>query len=72
MEEEIKTFEDLTREVIEKGMCGKCGGCISFCSAGELNALEMGKIVSFARRKKMRAEERLSDLAGGKDLGGKA
>ena len=43
MEEEIKTFKDLTREVIEKGICGKCGGCISFCSAGELNALEMGK-----------------------------
>jgi len=43
MEEEIKTFKDLTREVIEKGICGKCGGCVSFCSAGELNALEMGK-----------------------------
>ena len=43
MEEEIKTFKDLTREVIEKGICGKCGGCVSFCSAGELNALEIGK-----------------------------
>ncbi|UCD25975.1 MAG: Coenzyme F420 hydrogenase/dehydrogenase, beta subunit C-terminal domain [Candidatus Bathyarchaeota archaeon] len=43
MEEEIKTFKDLTEEVIEKGICGKCGGCVSFCSAGELNALEMGK-----------------------------
>ncbi len=41
--EEIKTFKDLTREVVEKGICGKCGGCVSFCSAGELNALEMGK-----------------------------
>jgi len=43
MGEEIKTFKDLTIEVIEKGICGKCGGCVSFCSAGELNALEMGK-----------------------------
>ena len=43
MEEEIKTFKDLTTEVIEKGICGKCGGCVSFCSAGELNALEMDK-----------------------------
>ena len=43
MEEEIKTFKDLNREVVEKGICGKCGGCVSFCSAGELNALEMGK-----------------------------
>ena len=41
--EEIKTFKDLNREVVEKGICGKCGGCVSFCSAGELNALEMGE-----------------------------
>jgi len=41
--EEIKTFKDLTREVVEKQICGKCGGCVSFCSAGELNALEMGE-----------------------------
>jgi coenzyme F420 hydrogenase subunit beta len=39
---EIKTFRDLQEEVILKGLCGKCGGCVSFCSAGTLNALEMG------------------------------
>ncbi len=43
MEGEIKTFEDLAKEVVEKRICGKCGGCVSFCSAGELNALEMSK-----------------------------
>ena len=43
MEEEAKTFRDLNKEVIERGICGKCGGCVSFCSAGELNAIEMGK-----------------------------
>jgi coenzyme F420 hydrogenase subunit beta len=43
MEEEIKTFKDLNKEIVERGICGKCGGCVSFCSAGELNALEMGK-----------------------------
>jgi len=32
----------------------------------------LAKIVSFTRRKKMRAEERLSELAGGEDIGGKA
>ena len=42
MAEEIKTFKDLTREVIDQGLCGKCGGCISFCSAGDLNALAIG------------------------------
>ena len=41
--EEIKTFKDLNSEVVKRGICGKCGGCVSFCSAGELNALEMGK-----------------------------
>lgn len=43
MEEEIKTFKELKREVIDKGLCGKCGGCYSFCSAGQLNALEIGE-----------------------------
>ena len=43
MEEEVKTFRDLNKEVIERGICGKCGGCVSFCSAGELNAIEMGE-----------------------------
>ncbi len=43
MEEDVKTFKDLQREVIDRGLCGKCGGCYSFCSAGELNALEIGE-----------------------------
>jgi len=41
-EEDIKSFHDLITEVHEKGLCGKCGGCVSFCSAGDLNALEIG------------------------------
>ena len=40
--ERIKVFRDLQREVIAAGLCGQCGGCVSFCSAGALNALEMG------------------------------
>lgn len=39
MADEIKTFKDLIAEVQERGICGKCGGCVSFCSAGEFNAL---------------------------------
>ncbi len=42
-EEEIKTFKSLIKEVHEKNLCGGCGGCISFCSAHELKAIEMGK-----------------------------
>ncbi len=41
--EELRTFTDLTNEVVGKGICGKCGGCVSFCSAGELNALKIGE-----------------------------
>ena len=37
----IKTFVDLQEEVIRKGLCAQCGGCVSFCSAGGLNALEL-------------------------------
>ncbi len=39
----IKTFEDLIKEVHEPGLCGECGGCVSFCSAGELKAIEMSE-----------------------------
>jgi coenzyme F420 hydrogenase subunit beta len=42
MTSEIKVFSDLQKEVIDKGLCGKCGGCYSFCSAGELNAIQIG------------------------------
>ncbi len=28
-----KTFQDLIKEVHEKGICQECGGCTSFCSA---------------------------------------
>lgn len=38
-----KTFEDLIKDVHEKGLCGECGGCVSFCSAGEIKAIEMSE-----------------------------
>ena len=41
MSEEVKTFKDLIVEVQERGLCGQCGGCVSFCSAGEFNALTL-------------------------------
>jgi len=41
MEYEVKSFKDLRREVIDRGLCGKCGGCYSFCSAEGLHALEI-------------------------------
>lgn len=40
-EEKSKTFRELEEEVVRRGICGKCGGCISFCSAGKWNALEL-------------------------------
>ncbi len=43
MREAVKTFKDLQDEVIERALCGKCGGCYSFCSAGELHALAIGE-----------------------------
>lgn len=38
--EDIKSFLDLRDEVINVGLCGRCGGCASFCSADDMNALE--------------------------------
>ncbi len=43
LEKDVKSFEDLQREVIGKGLCGRCGGCASFCSADEMNALEFNR-----------------------------
>jgi len=36
-------FNNLIDEVIEKGICGRCGGCVSFCSANSIGALDMGR-----------------------------
>lgn len=38
-----KSFEDLQKEVHDKGICGQCGGCVSFCSAADLKAIEMSE-----------------------------
>ena len=38
-----KTFENLIKDVHEKGLCGECGGCVSFCSAGDIKAIEMSE-----------------------------
>ncbi len=38
-----KSFEDLIKEVHEPGICGECGGCVSFCSASEIKAIEMSE-----------------------------
>ena len=42
MSTDVKSFRDLVAEVQEKGICGKCGGCLAFCSAGEFHALLAG------------------------------
>ncbi len=42
MSDDAKTFHDLMLEVQRFAFCGKCGGCVSFCSAGNLGALEVG------------------------------
>jgi coenzyme F420 hydrogenase subunit beta len=42
MGSEVKTFHDLEKEVQRYNFCGKCGGCVSFCSASNLGALKVG------------------------------
>ena len=36
-----KSFEDLIKDVHEKDICGECGGCVSFCTAADIGAIEM-------------------------------
>ena len=42
MASEVKTFHNLETEVQRNNFCGKCGGCVSFCSAVNLGALKVG------------------------------
>jgi coenzyme F420 hydrogenase subunit beta len=42
MSADTKCFRDLVAEVQDKGLCNKCGGCLTFCSAGDFNALVAG------------------------------
>ncbi len=42
MGSEVKTFHDLEKEVQRYNFCGKCGGCVAFCSATNLGALKVG------------------------------
>ncbi len=36
-----KTFEDLITEVHDAGLCGLCGGCVSFCTAAKIGAIKL-------------------------------
>lgn len=36
-----KSFEDLILEVHNRGICGQCAGCVSFCSADQIGAIQM-------------------------------
>lgn len=38
-----KIFADLINEVHKKGLCGQCGGCVSFCSAGDFGVIQMSE-----------------------------
>ena len=39
-ESEGRSFTDLLNEVVNKGRCGQCGGCVSFCLAADLSVLK--------------------------------
>ena len=36
-----RSFTDLQESIVSTGLCSRCGGCVSFCSANKLGALEM-------------------------------
>ncbi len=39
----MKTFFDLIQDVQKKGLCHHCGGCVTFCTAVNYGALELGE-----------------------------
>ncbi|MFC1887528.1 Coenzyme F420 hydrogenase/dehydrogenase, beta subunit C-terminal domain [Candidatus Cloacimonadota bacterium] len=34
------SFDNLLQDVVNNNLCNKCGGCVSFCSANDINALK--------------------------------
>ncbi|MBN1755431.1 Coenzyme F420 hydrogenase/dehydrogenase, beta subunit C-terminal domain [bacterium] len=40
---QLYSFDNLLEEVVEMGLCNRCGGCVSFCSADRIGALRMNK-----------------------------
>ncbi len=39
----MKTFFNLVQDVLKPGLCHRCGGCVSFCTAINYGALELGE-----------------------------
>ena len=37
----MKSFDNLIQEVIESGLCHRCGACVAFCSSIKYGALEL-------------------------------
>ena len=37
----MKTFSDLIEEVQKPGLCHRCGGCVTFCTAVNFGALKL-------------------------------
>ncbi len=52
MSAERLSFRTLNKEVVEPGICAACYGCVSFCTANELNVLTIkkGKPVYFDKK----------------------
>lgn len=38
---EIKTFEDLEKEIIKPNICSLCGGCVAVCAINKIDAIEI-------------------------------
>ena len=43
MTNERLSFSSLNKEVVERGICAACYGCVSFCTANDLNVLSIEK-----------------------------
>ncbi len=39
----MRSFEDLIRDVQDRNLCHRCGGCVTFCTSINYGALELGE-----------------------------
>lgn len=52
MIDERLSFHTLRKQVIDAGICAVCYGCVSFCTANDLNVLTIEKDKRSLQKKK--------------------
>ncbi|MFO7798095.1 MAG: Coenzyme F420 hydrogenase/dehydrogenase, beta subunit C-terminal domain [Promethearchaeati archaeon] len=51
-QEEVKTFKDLDKEVIQKDLCCACGACVAYCESQSFDVIKLDEYIPKFKSKK--------------------